>query len=102
MNYKKVFQDAKQILEDGGWIQHNLSTSKGCCMMGAVIASLKRNKPTVDGISDMYAVTGLNLLRDTLEEETPNKSRFITEFNDAPNRTKEEVIDIFDKIIAKL
>lgn len=82
-----VLKRAKERLETRGWVQGNFETARGCCAVGAIIAETLHNNDA------FYAA------ENALDEALGMYAVLITEWNDDPSRTKEEVLSLFDKAI---
>ena len=73
----KCYLKAIEVLEQRGWCKGHLSNSKGeVCMAGAIQIATSTNAPLRDET--------LNLMHTTL-------GTLISKWNDAPERTKDEV-----------
>ena len=81
---KKDARAAADYIREHGWCQNVLESDGRVCMYGAI----ERIAPEHDNRSRM--------LIEALRENVPEY--LIAQFNDASGRTKEEVLEVFDKI----
>ena len=88
----------------GGWIQGDLHNTQGVCMLGALAYADCALLNAQLGPSKHYRAAEL-LLRKKIAEMWPDLPVFIDGlpvlpgFNDAPERTHQDVLDVFDKAI---
>lgn len=100
MNTVDVLKRAKSLIEDKGWTQGALArnragahvcptehTAKSFCMLGACYAANPHPAYMANATDELL----MALPKPYFEVEA---------FNDAPGRTKEEVLAVFDKAIA--
>jgi hypothetical protein len=85
---------AKEVLERDGWIKGSYSSNRGYCAVGAVI--------NVDGVTvfDTDILPPLNALLRQINTESKDPVFTVTDWNDRDDRTKEEVLAVFDRAIA--
>lgn len=91
MNMKELLTNARDLIEKG-WTQGTL-VKRGCyCAMGAVLyADLCEDDKfwrTNEAISRLSTAAGLDV------------ESGIVDWNDAPERTQAEVLEVFDRAIA--
>jgi hypothetical protein len=87
VNTKEILIRGKQKILERGWCQHmSIAPDGRCCMIGALALAAER----FDG-ADYPARRVL--------ENVIGPVWSIPSFNDAPGRTKEEVLEVFDKAI---
>ncbi|MDP9224133.1 MAG: hypothetical protein M3P18_09810 [Actinomycetota bacterium] len=81
-----VLDDAADLLERKGWIQEAEKSPEGFCSLGALIhtRSLVRWEAAARLAKNVTPGASIHLI-----------SRSITDWNDAPERTKQEVLDAF-------
>lgn len=86
MTPKEILIEAKRLLVEKGWCQNKFSNLEGnlCAMEAIVLAS-----PSLD-----FRFYPFELMIRVINE------RWISDWNDHPDRTKEEVLAAFDKAIA--
>ena len=84
MTTREVLLKAADIIEEKGWYQGNMIGPKGeLCMLGAL------------NVASDYSLEYFNVrtvVRDHLHISVKDKSFSLSNWNDAPERTKEEVI----------
>jgi hypothetical protein len=86
-DWQKVLLDAAELLETEGWIKGSMQNQHGFCMIGAVMAAA--NQPIiVFAIAKGPAGEALDQLKIKTNDST------IWGWNDHPERTKQEVIDM--------
>jgi hypothetical protein len=89
----EVLAAGRERLERNGWIQGNLSTRQGYCMIGALPPRpFAAARALVDKIVEMWPDAYPNGISCSVFNQ-------VAEFNDEPGRTKEEVLAVFDKAI---
>jgi hypothetical protein len=102
---------ARQILAEGGWLQHTLSDDLGrVCAIGALLKGHRAMAGRDDRSSILPAIRVLveaNQLppEDDHRLSTPEAARLqisVVRWNNAAGRTKEEVLDAFDRAIESL
>lgn len=102
MSAKQILIDAKTLLETQGWTQKAYARDKDgnttpaipglgepvCfCSVGALLHA--------GGNADL----ALDIASDCLRDVLPGRDFSIIDFNDTPGRTKQEVLDVFQKAI---
>lgn len=90
----EVLKGAKALIEEKGWIQGDAHTSKGYCLIGAIGAAACL-------MADSFGNYGV------WNGEAYNAAARIgitsfVDFNDAPGRTKEDVLNLLDAIVYQL
>lgn len=75
-----------------GWIQKHAISSEGVCIVGAVHRAAHHHD---------QKFPALYILQHKMHEMWP-EFQSIVKFNDHPGRTKQEVLDVFDKAILTL
>lgn len=109
-NVIKVLTGAKKLLEEKGWTQGALSSyHDGYCVVGALSESAAamnaddRDTAYSAAILALYKATGfynpIYSTAITLSERAVYTSQYIFEWNDYPERTKDEVLAVFDGAI---
>lgn len=93
----RILSDARKNLEEKGWVQRNFETPAGYCIMGAVRQAMFGSSAMPTFKPDL-AVYGDVL--DRLRQETA-RPMALTMWNDHPERTKEQVLALFDATIQK-
>jgi hypothetical protein len=91
--FKEAFLEVKKVIEDG-WCQHHYATEKEHCLVGAI-----------NNISSRNMFLGSELMKKFIEaNKLPIVARncTITFWNDAPGRTKKEVLAALDRTIEYL
>lgn len=92
MNAKDLLIEAKNLINISGWKQGEYGDEdQGFCTVGALVHADK------DGDFDTY-VSAAKALKQALKD-----SGYITDvaaWNDAATRTKDQVLDIFDKAVS--
>jgi hypothetical protein len=84
-----VLDDAADLLEREGWIQHaSYSLDGGACSVGAVAAVVSRKHLPV-----VMEDAATNAVQDYLDYRYDDAD--IVAWNDAPGRTKQQVLDAF-------
>lgn len=89
----EYLREARDILIEEGWTQGAYVTPRGYCAVGACshVSPARYASPITTSIImplwEALAAEGID---------------YIFEWNDAPGRTKEEVIDLFDRAIANV
>lgn len=97
---QKLLTDAKTLIVTRGWGQGSgwkcWGSQEPCnfCSLGAV--QFAANSKTIS--YDLYRSVRLSLSR-AIEELFPGYGDSIVSFNDAERRTKEEVLQVFDRAI---
>lgn len=104
MNTKELLIEARRLLQEVGWCQLTNASKNGnsvsifsneadsFCIYGAIT---KASNPKV--IEDIYDTREpIEIIRNAIP---PNFDKSITLWNDHPDRTKEEVINLFDNVI---
>lgn len=77
-----LLEDAADLLEQGGWIKNAYQTSEGYCVVGAIAAA---------AVSYPLTPTAIHVIaRSALGDATGVGTMM---WNDAPERTKQEVLD---------
>ena len=81
---RRVFRDARRLLIEKGWIQGHSSSPLGFCIMGALWhEGIESNSPAYKSIHQLLGA-----------------GSSVSAWNDDPSRTKAEVIDLFDRLLA--
>lgn len=103
MSYEvaQVLQDAAEVLERDGWDQGEYVTANGYCALGALGKATDELKPSAftgklvfaGAMSDNPAASAATLA--FLESMGWCDHDEVPDWNDAPGRTKQEVIDAF-------
>lgn len=84
---KEALIKARALIKDHGWVQNQPGSHRdGFCMIGALAEICPMRQPDV-------FFEAVDALRDT------TGYMHVTSFNDAEGRTKEEVIQAFDRAI---
>lgn len=108
----KTLQQAKQVIVDQGWRQGRRPRSlkvdpkQACCMYDAFyVLPLKRGEAARAILFLNSVVLGLTRTERERARDGINDWRkecsLAVQWNDAPGRTKEEVLDAFDKAFAR-
>lgn len=91
-----VYKRALQIILEHGWIQKSGGNYEGgACFNGAIFASVTEQIDTASGVSIDTDSTEF-----VLDKIAPYKT--VPEWNDAPERTEEEVITLMREVITYL
>lgn len=86
MKTSEVLREARNLLVECGWHQGSLIGPHGeLCLMGA----LDRAAPSNHDLSDAFVAIRRSL--------PPHSHKFVSEWNDDPATTFDDVIDVFDK-----
>lgn len=87
MTLKDTLVEAKNQILTHGWIQRDLESAEGYCIMGAIDAA------SFDDIESFLSATSLvkSLLRDR------GHVNAVSSWNDAPHRTEQEVLNLLDE-----
>src|ERR1017187_10338976 len=102
---KTHLREAKQILDEKGWIKGDYSSAKGHCLVGAIGAVLGG----VDAAESTYC-TESNLILDVIKEQYPDRCLHgasgtdyfdIPTFNDHEYTTRADIDLVLEKAIAK-
>lgn len=112
------YDAAADYIEQHGWYQGGLSPYVApnesrpdlkirdmqgpVCAMGAAYAIGCTNKAVGSGEGKFSEINSLSEWHDRLVQEIPNKFVFVADWNDAPGRTKEEVIDVLRMTATKV
>lgn len=92
MNLKDTLVEAKNLILTGGWIRGDLGSEEtGYCLFGAL-----------DAASDMEIemfLDSTNVVKETLRGR--GSVTHITAWNDAPHRTKQDVLDLLDEAASR-
>jgi hypothetical protein len=88
--FKEAFLEVKKIVESG-WCQCHYATEKEHCLVGAMIAVSCRNPFFESDLIDKF-IQSNNL-------PIVKRNFTVTAWNDAPGRTKEEVLAALDRAI---
>lgn len=112
---KDIYNKAVDVIEELGWAQGQLGGRQreydmrgnkidaACCAVGAI----RQAAQDITGTTGLSAYGSISLLRHALEEMIDFKPddfivrASITRWNDAPGRTKEEVIELLRKAAEK-
>lgn len=93
----EVLVGARNYLEEHGWVQATMTDGERVCVLGAIKAASGRvARPWHCGLFPHVQV----LIQALTGKVGAVSSDPLTRWNDAPGRTKEEVLDLFDKAIA--
>lgn len=98
MSVIETLSKARTILETEGWIQGSYHANEGYCLVGAVTEANKafRATSTYPHLIQSAIDTGYEF-GPFIFDDTP-----LFDWNDEPNRTKEEVLALIDATIARL
>lgn len=92
-----LLRNAKERLFEKGWLQNSLGKSSGPnCLVGAVHYELG-NKYLSQ--SDMQIYRVFTALQDIIYPD--NEKQNLDDWNDSPERTFDEVIDVIDRTIKR-
>ena len=83
---KEVLQEARRLLSEIGWCQGHFVTDREFCIIGAICKALQETNAST------FALLG----------NPPTGFTSWVDWNDAPGRTKEQVLEQFDRRIAAL
>ena len=99
-----VLKRARNLIEVEGWVQDTyFEIGKGRCSLGAISLAASEREAVLGlrATHDMY-VPARSLLAETIEvDEVVDPYSVIVEWNDDPERTVEEVLDMFEKTIKR-
>lgn len=87
---REILTDTKALILERGWIKNQFENSKGVCLSGALHIAAERN---VGSFEDAYRAVS------TAAGLTPYAFQ-ICVWNDAPERTLDEVLAALDRAIA--
>jgi hypothetical protein len=90
VQFKEAFLEVKKIVENG-WCQHHYATEKEYCLVGAMIKVACINHAFEAELIDKF-IKANNL-------PIVKRNCTITVWNDAPERTKEEVLAALDRAV---
>lgn len=97
-----VLKRAKELLEQEGWTQRYYHDAYGArCAVGALRDSafgVTEGKPWNDGF-DLFKKSEVAVCR-VIGGNVEYPGDAITQYNDAPERTQEEVLNMFDAAVA--
>lgn len=105
---KEVLEGTKKSLLERGWCQNRVQTPTGeRCLLGHLSwwnGGLGSECYSEENIKHRYWLSGYDMGRDFLINNLKKGSRgdamVLSNWNDAPGRTKEEVLELLDKAIA--
>jgi hypothetical protein len=95
---KELMRSAKGMIKRGGWAQGDKKAfaednAFGYCVATACVASCQHERISTDNAREMVL-----LFKDA---NGIDENMAIGEWNDAPERTKDEVMEAFDRAIAR-
>lgn len=90
LTIKEHLLRAADLLETKGWIQEQVKSEKGFCAMGAIYETCELDEVN----NDCSCFLCVGVLRKVHEQ--------LSDWNDEPGRTKEEVIALLREEAAKL
>jgi hypothetical protein len=97
---RQILIGAKSLIETNGWCQKKYASKEGgFCMAGAIGKVMSYNKLSY---GDKTLCLAIDILRKSIEVGVKSGYYSIGDYNDAPGRTKAEVLAMFDKAIASL
>lgn len=98
MSVIETLSKARGLLETKGWVQGTYRDSNGFCLVGAI-----------QEVKDSFYPTGIypHLLQSVLDtgyeiDYSIHDDVPLFDWNDEPNRTMEEVLELIDTTIARL
>jgi hypothetical protein len=117
---KEVLIDARKLLSESGWTQGTMhdQTTNCYCALGAIRVAAGMKNPKSDSrwsghphdaeesaaqaLSNVAAGHILDVVAKARDEVVGVREVFITRWNDSAIRTKEDVINTFDKAISAI
>lgn len=95
-----VLRRARTLIETRGWVQEAYENSEGCCLDGALM--IASDYP--DTLFDSRATASYHVARELVREEIRDMTGVgdIIGWNDDPDRTKDDVTEVLDTVIAEV
>lgn len=90
-----IFQQARQEILDRGWCQLSMSNNQGnVCTVGALCKATNHNTDLQNTIAVDFVTTDFYQSRNFILDNVIDT--FVSSWNDAPERTRQDVLDMFD------